>query len=150
MSLRHLKSTITTSCLVIAAALSTTSAQASQSGLASPQMPQPEITEHSVAIRASGRLAEPTPVAYRASGRFNSGLLGNSLLSYRGSERGVETLAYRASGRFDSGLGNRQISQQLGQGEETLAYRASGRFQGVFERQLISYRGSERGVETLS
>lgn len=151
MSLRHLKSTVTASCLVAAAALSAASASTLKSGLALPEMTQTTTQATELAFRASGRINDDDHVAYRASGRFNSGVFGHTLLSYRASERGLDTLAYRASGRFDGGFwGPTVLSETLGQDQQTVAYRASGRFYGGFERQMISYRGSERGLESFA
>ncbi len=115
-------------------------------------MVQLSETEGVVASRASGRFGYNDLLSYRASGRFHSGF-DRDIISYRGSERGVETLAYRASGRFDSGGvwgGSLLRSETLELDEQTIAYRASGRFNGGLDRYVISYRGSERGVNTLA
>ena len=112
-------------------------------------MIQPAETEGEVAFRGSGRFSHSGLLAYRASGRFHGGF-DRYMISYRGSERGVDTLAYRASGRFNSGWGRSLLSEVLEQDEQTVAYRASGRFHGGFDRHMISYRGSERGVNTLA
>ncbi len=90
----------------------------------------------SVAYRATGRIDTGNAVAYRASGRFNhdventiayraSGRFEGSIdtMGYRGSERGVEAIAYRASGRFSNGLRESQDN-------------------------IVAYRGSERGLES--
>lgn len=149
MSLRHFKGTLTASCLIAAAAISTASATRFQADLASPEMIQPSEAGGEVAFRGSGRFSHHNLLAYRASGRFNGGF-NRYMISYRGSERGVDTLAYRASGRFNSGWGHSLLSEILEQNEQTIAYRASGRFHGGFERHMISYRGSERGVNDLA
>lgn len=151
MSLRHLKSTVTASCLVVAATLSAASTSTLKSGLTLPEMTQNQPQGTELAFRASGRVNDDDHVAYRASGRFNSGIFGHTLLSYRASERGLDTLAYRASGRFEGGFwGPSLLSETLGQDQQTVAYRASGRFHTGFERQMISYRGSERGLESFA
>lgn len=149
MPLRHFKSILAASCLVAATAVSAASATVFQSGLTMPETIQPFAEEGEVAFRGSGRFSYDDLLAYRASGRFGGGF--ERYISYRGSERGVETLAYRASGRFESGLWGRSLlSEGFEQDEQTLAYRASGRFHGGFERYTISYRGSERGINGIA
>ncbi len=97
------------------------------------QIEQSTTPVDAVAYRASGRFDTGWLQSYRASGRFGTGM--QDVLAYRGSERGVEHVAYRASGR-------------LGTWGELISYRASGRFGHGWDG--LAYRGSERGVEQVA
>jgi len=146
MSFRHLKIAVTIPCLT-AAAVSLVSGLVSQSSLHLSEMIRNSEAETEVSFRGSGRFNHKGSVAYRASGRFQDSI-ERYTISYRGSERGVETVAYRASGRFDQGVWNSSLSPETAQkNDQTVAYRASGRFDGGLAQDVISYRGSERGVE---
>jgi len=149
MSFRHLKIAVTIPCLA-AAAVSMVSGLVSQSSLYLSEIIRNSEAETEVSFRGSGRFDYKDAVAYRASGRFQDSI-ERYTISYRGSERGVETVAYRASGRFDQGFWNGSLSSEASeQHGQTVAYRASGRFDSGLAQDVISYRGSERGIEVTA
>ncbi len=60
------------------------------------------------------------------------------------------TLAYRASGRFDSGINAvaHRATGRIDSVHQLIAYRASGRLNSIDNQ--VAYRGSERGINQQS